>query len=67
METILSVVDHLWAQDSPIFPLSVGGKTKSSTATIKDGKPVQGQTQFATLKLQKCDQNNPPHQIWGFS
>lgn len=47
--------------------LAVSGKTRSTTPTIKNGKPVQGTTQFATLRLEKCDQNNPSHQVWTFS
>lgn len=47
--------------------LAVGGKTRSTTQTIKNGKPVAGQTQYATLRLEKCDQNNPGHQVWTFS
>lgn len=47
--------------------LAVGGKTRSTTQTIKNGKPVAGQTQYATLKLEKCDENNPGHQVWTFS
>ena len=27
LETVPFVVDHLWTQDSPMFPLTVGGKT----------------------------------------
>ena len=27
LETVPFVFDHLWTQDSPIFPLTVGGKT----------------------------------------
>ena len=52
---------------NPHFCLAVGGKTKSTTQTIKNGKPVSGQTQYATLKLEKCDENNPSHQVWTFS
>lgn len=47
--------------------LAVGRKTKSTTQTIKNGKPVSGETQYPTLKLEKCDQNNPDHQVWAFS
>ena len=27
LETVVSVVDHIWTQDSPIAPLTFGGKT----------------------------------------
>ena len=27
-ETVFSVLDHLWTQDSPICPLIVGGETR---------------------------------------
>ena len=27
LETVPFVVDYLWTQDSPIFPLTFGGKT----------------------------------------
>ena len=27
LETVFSVLDHLWTHDSPIVPLAVGGKT----------------------------------------
>lgn len=47
--------------------LAVGRKTRSTAHTIKNGKPTQGSTSFAMLKLQECDQNNPDHQIWTFS
>ena len=26
LETVASVFDHMWTQDSPIFPLTIGGK-----------------------------------------
>lgn len=56
----------MW-KHKPHLCLAVGGKTRSTTQTIKNGKPVSGETQYATLKLQKCDQNNPGHQVWTFS
>lgn len=55
-----------WKQN-PHFCLAVGGKTRSTAHTIKNGKPVSGQTQYATLKLEKCDENNPDNQVWTFS
>ena len=28
LETVFSVVDHLWTEDSPICPLTFGGNTE---------------------------------------
>lgn len=56
----------MW-KHKPHLCLAVGSRRRSTSQVIKNGKPVSGETSFSTLKLEKCDQDNPENQVWTFS